>query len=298
MNNLMNNIKNAITSSIEELINNISEKYNIDVNELSELWNNNSSNLKISSVKTKTIKKDKSVSSSSVSSTDDNKCPYIFSRGEKQGEICGVKSKKDCEYCSKHQKYEGVGQPVEKKKTPKAKNTIAEKSLPKKKTPVKKSVELEKTFKLNKDINKYWNFSTQLVIKSKDERVVIGSYRDDELKKLTDDDIILCEKYGFEYQKDKDPIEKSDESEEDVDVESEDAKPQPKTQPKTQSKIQTQPKTQSKIQTKQQENKSISGAIEETNIKAKDIENILKELHNDDGDDTDFEEHIEEEEDD
>ena len=158
MNNLMNNIKNAITSSIEELINNISEKYNIDVNELSELWNNNSSNLKISSVKTKTIKKDKSVSSSSVSSTDDNKCPYIFSRGEKQGEICGVKSKKDCEYCSKHQKYEGVGQPVEKKKTPKAKNTIAEKSLPKKKTPVKKSVELEKTFKLNKDAkNMYLN---------------------------------------------------------------------------------------------------------------------------------------------
>ena len=281
----MNNIKNAITSSIEELIKNISEKYEIDVEELSELWNNNSSNLKISSVKKNTsVKKDKSVSSGgSVTS----KCPYVFSKGEKQGEICGVKSKSECEYCSKHQKYEGVGQQLEKKKTPKAKNTIAEKSLPKKKTPVKKSVELEKTFKLNKDINKYWNFSTQLVIKSKDERVVIGSYRDDEIKKLTDDDIILCEKYGFEYEKGKVPNEKSDDSEEDV--ESEDETPPQK----------IQPTIQTKNQPKKLEIKSISGAIEETNIKAKDIENILKELHNDDGDDdTEFEEHFEEEEDD
>jgi hypothetical protein len=55
--------------------------------------------------------------------------------------------------------------------------------------------------RMNKEINKYWNPETKLVFKSKEEIVVIGNYVNDTLNKLTDDDIAVCEKYAFKYEK-------------------------------------------------------------------------------------------------
>lgn len=53
--------------------------------------------------------------------------------------------------------------------------------------------------RFNKDIDKYWNPDTNLVFNSKDERVIIGTFKEGMLHSLTKDDINTCEKYGFKY---------------------------------------------------------------------------------------------------
>jgi len=257
-----------IIGSFETFIQNVSDEEKIDIEKLKNIWNNNPNNLQISSLTKKETKKEIKKDDSDAKST----CPYIFSKGEKEGKSCSDKSRIGFEYCSKHKNYEGTGQ-VQKKKTPVANNSMANSSGNiKKKTPTKKPIELEKTFKLNKDINKYWNSSTQFFIEGKDSRIVIGSYRDNTLNSLTDDDIILCDKYGFDYDKNGfNKVEKKIEN-----------------------------KVEKKIENKVDNigiKKTISSSITETNIKAQDIENILKELQTDNGDDEDeFEEHFEEEE--
>jgi hypothetical protein len=176
-------------------------------------------NIKVSKTATKSKTSPSKKKKDDDDDDDENKendggCPYIFAKGEKEGSICGSKPKSGCEYCSRHQKFEGVGQDI-KKKSPKTKtsSSIGDKSTVSNKvkaSPSKKP--LERIIKLNKDINKFWNAETQLVFKSKDERVVYASYRDDVLSELNDDDIILCEQYGFKYEKTS--LEEEDEPEE------------------------------------------------------------------------------------
>ena len=74
----------------------------------------------------------------------------------------------------------------------------------KKKSPVKKPI--ERVIKLNKEIDKYWNAESQLVFKAKDNRVVYATYRDDKLSELNEDDIMMCEQYGFKYEKEEKSI--------------------------------------------------------------------------------------------
>ena len=334
MNTLAKTIQTAVEKSVSQSINNLFEKIvdrweDIEIEELQVLWNEDDNNIKVSKTSTKT----KTSPSKKKKDDDENKenddgggCPYIFAKGEKEGTICGSNPKSGCEYCSRHQKFEGVGQDI-KKKTPKTKtSSIGDKatsSTKPKTSPSKKP--LERIIKLNKDINKFWNAETQLVFKSKDERVVYASYRDDVLTELNDDDIILCEQYGFKYEK------TSLEEEEEVDVEEkkkpETKKVEEKKKPETKKveekkKAETKKVEEKKPETKKveekkpeikkveekkpeikkvEEKKSLTCAINENNIKAKDIENILNELQlsndNDDEDDEFVEEEVEEEED-
>ena len=287
MNTLIRGIEDVIKNAIEEYSNLISNKFGIESEELENLWNNVSSNMKISvSKKTK---------SKSVDDTKDtiinnsNTCPYVFSKGEKTGEVCGGKPKKDCQYCSRHTKFEGVGQ-VEKKKTPKNKKSISESKIPSKKTPEKKTTDL--VIRLNKQINKFWDPKTELVFKSKDERVVVSSFRNDSINKLTDDDIMLCEQFGFKYEIDDEAGDEIEEEEEDEDLkkkEAEDKKKLEKKEAEDKKKLEKkESENKKKLEKKDSEDKkklekkSITDAIQTINMKALNVEELLSEIQLDD----------------
>jgi hypothetical protein len=306
MNNLLSGIENAIKNAIEEYINMISEKYeNIDSNDLEDMWNSVCKNMKISTnsvsntkntsitkpiIKKEIISDNQSIISevkSSNSGSSNLSCPYVFSKGENKGTICNSKPKSGCQYCSKHQKFEGVGQ-TEKKKLPKAKSISSASSVASsvgvKKSPSKKPV--ERILRLNKDIDKFWDEDTQLVFKSRDERVVIGSYRDEKMNNLTEDDINLCQQYGFKYEKD-DLIE-DDDDDEDEEIMKKEEKVEKKKEEKKQEKIEKkEEKKQEKIEKKEEkkqdkvEKKKDEKVVEHKKIikKEEKDEKILKKLN-------------------
>ena len=205
---LLDSIKKLIEKNISEYNSKLVEKYNLDIEELQTLWNQVSEDSEVPK-KTKRKKKEETEEDDSkVSKKDKNDktsvkggCCYVFIKGKNEGETCNLKPKDNGSYCSRHAKFEGTGQ-KDKKKIPTAsgKKTISDKNKQvKEKTSISEKPKI--IIRLNKDIDKYWNPETCLVFKSKDERIVISSYRDSKLEKLNDDDIVVCEKYGFKYEK-------------------------------------------------------------------------------------------------
>lgn len=200
---LLKSIENIISMNIDTYISKISEKWGINKSELEKLWIDVS---KDSDVKKSVINKKFDTSADSVTSETSSKsksknieggCPYVYIKGKNEGKTCNSKPKDDGDYCSRHNKCEGVGQ-KDKKKIPISKKTVASKVEKPKTSPNKKPT--EKILRLNKEINMFWNPESCLVFKSSDDRVVIGSYRNDKFEKLTSDDISDCEKYGFKYE--------------------------------------------------------------------------------------------------
>jgi hypothetical protein len=323
MNTFVSEIENAIKKTFEEYSILISEKYSIDKKELENVWNDVCKNTKISLIRSNTEKVDTKIKNSDEEkvsikkvekkvekeqkTSDTTTCPYIYTKGQNSGEVCGSKPKSGCEYCSKHSKFEGVGQ-QEKKKLPKAKS-ISSESVKKSKSPSKKP--LEKVIRLNKEIDKWWNTETQLVFKSRDERIVVGSYRDDKLNDLTDDDILLCEQYGFKYENkvESDDIQNDQDQEDNIvnekpvvkkkkeEIPIKQIKEQPKKLYKTEVKKVLEKKEINNLVENVTEKKTIKSEINKNNIKAKDIESVLNELQfSADNDFEDDDELIEEEE--
>jgi hypothetical protein len=345
---IIEGFEKCIKEAIQVYSDKISEKYDIDYEELQEIWNNLSFDIKLTSKNKETVKKspvqkkenktekqNKKEKDGDDEADEDDRCPYVFTKGKNSGQSCNAKLKDGLTYCSKHQKCEGIGQ-AEKKKTPKTKESISSKAVgttSKKSSPEKRPI--EKIIKLNNDINKLWHAETELVFKSKDERVVIASYRDGSLNPLTDDDIELCEKYGFKYEReeniteevleeeskiqekkeekktDKKKVEEKKDEEKKTDKKKvedkkddkkktekvEDKKKDDKKKVEKETKAEEKKDDKKKVDDKKLEKKSISSAIIENNIKAKDIENILDELQvGYDEEDNDMEDVVEEEE--
>ena len=274
---LVKSIENIIVKAIREYNSKLSEKYSLDISDLEELWNEVSGD---SSVKKKSGRKTEKVDTDSVDTKTSKKsnkeggCPYLFTKGKNEGSTCGSKPKDGGEYCSRHQKFEGVGQ-TEKKKIPEAKKSIVSQEK-KKESPVSKT-KPQIVIRLNKEIGKYWNPETTLVFKSKDERIVIGSFKDDKINSLTDDDIEACEKYGFKYEKEEEKKVEKEKEEEEVEK-----------------KITKKVAKKEELPVKKVEKKSLSAEITKTNLEAEKIEKVLSEICKDD--DEDEEEEIVEEE--
>jgi len=328
MNSFVSEIENAIKKTFEEYSTLISQKYSIDLKELENVWNDVCKNTKINLSKASNDKVENNVENKEEKfikkaekkidkdeKTSGTICPYVYSKGQNAGEVCGSKPKSGCEYCSKHSKFEGVGQ-QEKKKMPKAKS-ISSETVKKSKSPSKKP--LEKVIRLNKDIDRWWNTETQLVFKSRDERIVVASYRDEKINELTDDDILLCEQYGFKYENLKDKEDDNDNDDDLIDekpvVKEEndniiDEKPvikkkkeevqiKQKEQPKKLYKVEAKKPEEKKIAIKnlvETEKKTIKSEINKNNIKAKDIESVLNELQFSNENDFDDEDELVEEE--
>ena len=235
----MNTIETAILKIVGEYNNRICEKYGLNIEELETLWKEVSGSEAPKKKRGPVKKKDDSTPSTPKKAKTNSKeseggCPYVFIKGKNEGQTCNSKPKEGATYCSRHAKCEETGQ-KEKKKIPSAK-TVSSKNEDKDKK--KKDEKPKIVIRMNKDINKYWNPETKLVFKSKEERVVIGNYDNDTLNKLTDDDVAVCEKYGFKYEREE------------------------KTKPKE----------------KEIKKKSLAEEIDKTNMEAEDIENVLKEI--------------------
>lgn len=263
MNTLMQEIQNSIDKSINIFVDRVSKKYNLNHEELLELWGNNTNHTttQYKPIATAIVKPISASSSNrpsptktdSGSSSKGEGCPYIYTKGEKEGETCNIKPKGDVVYCTRHKKYEGT-EPKQKKILPSTKKSIAGNTTVKK-SPQKKAVNT--VLRKNKALDKLWHSATGMVFKSAKERVVVGKCVDDKLLPLTSDDIEVCMAHSFAFEKDSDDVKVPNEEPKAINVSIEHV---------------TINKEAKCIK------KSIAAAITETKIQAKDVEEILGKL--------------------
>jgi hypothetical protein len=262
---LTNQIQNIINTSITTFIKNVSDNYEIDKQELEKLWDSvNGSESPTCFVKPQAQKKTAIITKPSPSkseSTGTNEgCPYVYTKGEKEGQICNTKPKGGVVFCTRHKKYEGT-EPKQKKILPSTKKSIAGNAPVTKKSPVKK--EVNTVLRKNKAIDMLWHSSTGMVFKSAKERIVIGKCENDKILPLTKDDIEVCMAHSFAYEE----IVSDSDSEEDKIS----SGPQKQT-------ISNEPSLPQKSTNSITTKKSMTDAIAKTNMKAQDVELILSEL--------------------
>ena len=104
-------INNIIDVNINNFIINISKKYQIDQQELQELWSQTiqqfqTSNIQAEETKAEETKteetKAEETKTEETNVNGKHECSYKFTRGKNKGQICGTKTKE--EFCSKHRK--------------------------------------------------------------------------------------------------------------------------------------------------------------------------------------------------
>lgn len=182
MSTLSQVIENIINAKIMQYIEELSEKYDLNKQELLDLWNVDGSALAdpIPIVLPKVV------------TTPALVCKYKFTKGASSGQICGCKLQNGNSFCSKHKKFEGV-EPKEKACLPKPKKSIVEPVV--KTSPKKQPIEV--ILRKNKAIDKLWHIETGMVFQSAIDRFVIGKCVDDTIHDLTEEDIDICKSMGF-----------------------------------------------------------------------------------------------------
>jgi len=200
METLLCEIKDSINKSVHTFIKNISKKYNLDEEELESIWNETEDvPQKVSRVQSSfppqlsKPAQSKKESPKSFKGSEVEGCPYLFTKGEKKGEICGSNPKGDCVYCSRHKKYEGLS-PKQKKTLPTPKKSVSSTIKSARKTsPESKTVDV--ILRKHRIIGQHWHSATGIVFN--DEYVAIGKCENDKLVPLTEEDINTCKNYGF-----------------------------------------------------------------------------------------------------
>jgi len=206
----------AINSIINQYILIVSTNYNIPVGELQALMDRMPSSPTTSIQPLTPVQNLQPVVLQTPKPADDpdSLCSFIYLRGQKKGTRCTRKRKRDADVCSQHAKKEKTDTPT----------TIEVK--PAKEASKKPSIIL----RINKIINKYWHPETGMVFKSKDEKVVIGIYKDNALHDLSEEDIPVCIENRFQYifNNRRLVMKNGDEKEEEEDEEEEVSEPQQK----------------------------------------------------------------------
>ena len=268
MQSLMEEIKNSINTSVAEFVQNIASKYNLNNDDLMKMWDQTSSSVAetkiISKPSVKIVKETVRTSPTKTEgSSSGDGCPYIYTKGEKEGECCNIKPKGGTVFCTRHKKYEGT-EPKQKKVLPSSKKSISPNSGVKK-IPAVNAVNT--VLRKNKALDKLWHLATGMVFKSVKERVVIGKCVDDKLVCLSTEDIEVCMAHGFAYENPNDHVDSDD--------------VQTPVENKVIRKITEVPslikKTLDNDQAKNVK-KSIAAAISETKTQGEDVELILSEL--------------------
>ena len=184
MDTLYANFVVTLDSYVREYIKKVASKHHIVENELLQEWEEYAKVETKAETKVQT-KVDTKVQTKADTKKVENKttgCPYVFSKGEKSGKMCGSKSKNGSLYCSLHKKHED--------KEPK------QAKLPEPKSKVDTSKHLFiKNVVLGKPVHK----DTGLVIRSSEDRTVIGKCVNNSLNKLESDDVETCKKLGYNY---------------------------------------------------------------------------------------------------
>lgn len=192
MSTLFKQLEILIQDTIQDYTQKIAETHDIDQEELLQLWKDVSGSV----VKKKTVTKKPPSDTEEVG--NDEGCPYKITKGAREGEICGAKPKNGGTYCSRHVKYEGIGQKPKKTTTTVGTKVIAGRKIvsPKKTQP--KSLPFSKT-KIDGQ-ERFWNKDTGFVLKSKTEQVVVCKIVDGNIVPLDDNDIPICESHSIPYE--------------------------------------------------------------------------------------------------
>lgn len=212
MQNLIQSIEKNIQKSVDKFIQSIVEQYDsCDPEVLHELWNSKSIHLASSGKEPEKKPEIKPETKPTKSPSSDTKgCPYVFSKGDKSGSLCGTKPKGDNVYCSVHKKYEGQAS-KERKVLPEPKKS-ASSTIP--------STD-SRALRLHIILKRPVHPQTGLVFRSQHERVVIGKVVNDKLKPLTPEDIQNAMKWGFAYDENDPEFNENKEEEEAEGVETE-----------------------------------------------------------------------------
>lgn len=282
----MNSIQQAINQAIEVYTENIATKYNLDKQELIDMWNQIDTKKQSASssslIKLITLPPPSKPSPQTVDNEKTIGCPYLFTKGAREGELCNSKPTKGETYCCRHKKYEGTD-PKVKKVLPTAKKTMAETVKPSVKQPIgKKPVNI--VLKKHKILDKYMDTETGFLFRSKDDRVVIGRAVDDKCVPLTEKDIHEIKARGFKYEmiteKREQELEEEEEEEEEQELEEEKSSKivNPTTTTiKTSDAKKPSPTTTTTIKASDAKSikKSISSIINKTTEQAESVEDIL-----------------------
>ena len=274
---LIEEIRKSINTSVAEFVQNVATKYNLDNDDLMKMWDQTSaseSSKTITKSSTKIVKETLPKSPEGSVAGGDG-CPYIYTKGEKEGQPCNIKPKGGTVFCTRHKKYEGT-EPKQKKVLPSSKKSISPNSGVKK-IPAVSAVNT--VLRKNKALDKLWHLATGMVFKSVKERVVIGKCVDDKLLPLSTDDIEVCMAHGFAYENPEDQVNVV--TKKVINDDSEDDDVHTPVENKAVRKITEVPSLIKKtLDNDQAKNikKSIAAAISETKTQGEDVELILSEL--------------------
>lgn len=200
----MENIQSIISKSVIAFIKTVSKQYKISSMDLSKLWNENNKELKtfLSNLKKNemTVKIGKTEKEEKVEQKQPKKiekiekpvglvttCPYVFSKGQKQGQTCGVKSKNGEEFCSIHRKKDGSKS--KRNSTVSTSNSITSRTS--NDTAVSGSSIILKKYGDN-----LIHVPTNLIF-DKATKSVIGKMVNDKILVLTTEDTEICNKWRF-----------------------------------------------------------------------------------------------------
>jgi len=222
----MAKLTSDITASIDAFATDLANRYGLDKSELLDLWEKSSgvaaSTIDVQNVvirpKTKTVKTSLttlplsdpepaqeatappspcSISSGVSASTECDGCPYILTKGERQGQPCGKKPRKGATYCCRHKKYEGT-EPKEKKVLPTVKKSVGGAAKPSA-HPAGSSAGVKIVFREHKGCNHHCNPETNMALESIESKIVCGRCEKGVIVPLTSDDIEICKAHGFRY---------------------------------------------------------------------------------------------------
>jgi hypothetical protein len=286
----MKEIENIVDKAITNFVKTISDKYDIDENELLLLWNNNEEKPIVRNVKINKVTKDVKEEIKNIVKTELT-CQYIIKKGANEGKECGCKVKDESTMCYKHKKYEGTV-PKQKKIIPASKKPLVE--ITNKGDNSVNSVKSDTSvvhniLRKHKTLDKLWHSETGMVFKSAKERVVIGKCVDDKLIPLSSVDIKVCMEHSFAYETQDTAKKVSDKSSEPVLDDIQDEKIANKMARKITDVTNTAVVKKSIATTIR---KTVSSPIP----KDLDVEDVLKSIQNDCDDDLSEEDDCEEEE--
>ena len=173
---LAEQIKQIVDEHVLKFINQISIQFQLDTNRLTQIWKNDLNDTEVIP----------SQSSNILTTTTKTGCPYVFVKGGKKNQACGLKPKDNSNYCSRHQKSE------EQKHPKKEIKPISTKVCAKPRIVLQRKKEIG---------NKLYHTETGFVFDSPTQRTVIGKCIDSEIVPLNETDLKTCDKWHLEYQK-------------------------------------------------------------------------------------------------
>jgi hypothetical protein len=182
----MSKLYNLVEEEIHVFLYNLSLEYNLDLGDIHYRWD-----LFINDESPKELKKetDKEESNRHINNNNNEKykrCKYMYTRGKKTNTVCGSKIlNSDNDYCSKHIKYD---------KNKDDKND-EDKEITEKSDSDNQNGQI--IILMNKLINKFVHKETGFVFFSREKLYVYARLINDELYKLTDEDVSICKLYRF-----------------------------------------------------------------------------------------------------